>query len=331
MTHSEPLLEVRDLRVAFKTHRGMLEAVRGVSFSIESNQVLGVVGESGSGKSVAMLAILGLLPPNAVVSGSAKYKGMELLNLSNRQLADIRGSRLSLIFQDPLTALNPVMRIGDQIAEAIILHDSAATKKAALDRALQLLEMVAIPQPEQRLKQYPHEFSGGMRQRAMIAMAVANSPELLIADEPTTALDVTVQAQVLKVLDDLRKSQGIGLILITHDLGLIAGTADNVTVMYSGKAVEFGTVDSIFYKSKNPYTCGLLASLPKLDEQEEILYSIEGTPPTLNARPEGCAFHPRCSYAVERCRVEEPDLREVGEVWSACHLAEQVSRESFVR
>ena len=331
MTQSDPLLEVRDLKVGFKTHRGMLEAVRGVSFTIESNQVLGVVGESGSGKSVAMLAILGLLPPNAVISGSAKYKGMELLNLPNRRMADIRGSRISMIFQDPLTSLNPVMRIGDQIAEAITLHDSKISKREALNRSLRLLELVSIPQPAERLKQYPHAFSGGMRQRAMIAMAVANNPELLVADEPTTALDVTVQTQVLKVLDDLRKSQGIGLILITHDLGLIAGTADNVTVMYSGKAVEFGTVDSIFYNSKNPYTCGLLASLPKLDEQEEILYSIEGTPPTLNARPEGCAFHPRCSYAMERCRVEEPDLRRVGEVWSACHMAEQVSRGSFVR
>jgi oligopeptide/dipeptide ABC transporter ATP-binding protein len=322
MTQATPLLEISDLKVAFKSPQGELEAVRGVNLVVEEGQVAGIVGESGSGKSVAMLAAMGLLPPNAVVSGSVKFRAKELLGRPSREMARIRGARIAMIFQDPLTALNPVIKVGDQIAEAIRLHNRGISKKDALSRAAELLDRVAIPQPSQRLNQYPHEFSGGMRQRAMIAMAVANDPELLIADEPTTALDVTVQAQILEVLENLRISTQIGLILITHDLGMIAGAADSVTVMYGGCVVEFGSVDDVFYNSRHPYTRGLLSSLPKLDGEEETLFSIEGTPPSLVARPEGCSFHPRCPYAAGRCLNEEPVLRSVDKVLTACHRAE---------
>jgi len=324
MTQTTPLIDVRDLRVAFKTPLGELEAVRGINLAVKEGQVASIVGESGSGKSVAMLAVMGLLPSNAIVSGSVKFRGKELFGLPSRELANIRGDRIAMIFQDPLTALNPVIKVGDQIAEAIKLHNRGISKKDAFARTVELLDRVAIPQPLQRVNQYPHEFSGGMRQRAMIAMAVANDPELLIADEPTTALDVTVQAQILQVLDNLRVSTKIGLLLITHDLGMIAGCADSVTVMYAGSLVEFGAVDDVFYNSRHPYTRGLLSSLPKLDREEETLFSIEGAPPSLIARPTGCAFHPRCSYAVARCSTEEPKLRSVDKVLSACHLAENL-------
>ena len=330
MTQTAPLIEIRDLRVAFKSPQGELEAVRGVNLVVEEGQVAGIVGESGSGKSVAMLAAMGLLPPNAVVSGSVKFHGKELLGRPSREMANIRGARIAMIFQDPLTALNPVIKVGDQITEAIRLHNRGISKKDAIARTVELLDRVAIPQPLQRVNQYPHEFSGGMRQRAMIAMAVANDPELLIADEPTTALDVTVQAQILEVLENLRISTQIGLILITHDLGMIAGTADSVTVMYGGCVVEFGSVDEVFYSSRHPYTHGLLSSLPKLDGEEETLFSIEGTPPSLIARPKGCSFHPRCPYAAGRCLNEEPVLRAVDKVLTACHRAENFRNHKSV-
>jgi len=330
MTKATSLLAVRYLRVVFRSHLGDLEAVRGVNLTIEREQVVSIVGESGSGKSVASLAVMGLLPPNAVVTGSVRFDGQELLGLSSRDLSGIRGSRIAMIFQDPLTALNPVIKVGDQIAEAIRLHNRNISRKDVLGRAVQLLDAVAIPQPQQRVNQYPHEFSGGMRQRAMIAMAVANDPELLIADEPTTALDVTVQAQILQVLENLRESTKIGLILITHDLGMIAGTADSVIVMYAGGAVEFGGVDDVFYHSRHPYTRGLLASLPTIDQEQEVLFSIEGAPPSLIARPSGCAFHPRCPYAVARCVTEEPVLRPVDNVLSACHRAERMRTEEIL-
>ncbi len=325
MNKTMPLLEVNDLSVAFKSPQGELEAVRGINVMVEKGQVSSIVGESGSGKSVAMLAVMGLLPPNAIVSGSVRFHGKELFGRPSRELAKIRGARIAMIFQDPLTALNPVIKVGNQIAEAIQLHNQDISRKKAIDRAVELLDRVAIPQPDQRVKQYPHEFSGGMRQRVMIAMAIANDPELLVADEPTTALDVTVQAQILQVLQNLRESTGIGLILITHDLGMIAGNADSVTVMYAGRAVEVGVVDDIFYHSRHPYTRGLLASLPKLDQGEAMLFSIEGAPPSLVARPSGCAFHPRCTYAVARCIAEDPRLRPVDTVLSACHLAETLN------
>jgi oligopeptide/dipeptide ABC transporter ATP-binding protein len=325
MSETTPLLKVSDLSVAFKSPQGELEAVRGVNLTVEKRQVASIVGESGSGKSVAMLAVMGLLPPNARVYGSVQFRGEALFGRPSRELAKIRGARIAMIFQDPLTALNPVIKVGNQIAEAIQLHNQNISRKDAFERAVTLLKRVAIPQPGQRVKQYPHEFSGGMRQRVMIAMAIANDPELLIADEPTTALDVTIQAQILQVLQNLRESTGIGLILITHDLGMIAGNADSVTVMYAGRAVEVGGVDDIFYHSRHPYTKGLLASLPKLDRQEKMLFSIEGAPPSLVARPSGCAFHPRCTYAIARCATEDPRLRNIDTVLSACHLAETLN------
>ncbi len=322
-----PLLEVRDLHVAFRQRGGEVEAVRGVDFTLEKGQVLGIVGESGSGKSVAMLAVMGLLPPIATVTGSVRFHGQEIRGLPSRELQALRGKRVAMIFQDPLTSLNPVVTVGKQIAEMIRLHDRGVSRKQAIERATELLDLVSIPQPSQRVHQYPHEFSGGMRQRVMIAMAVANDPELLIADEPTTALDVTIQAQILEVLARLRETLGIGLVLITHDLGVVAGTADSISVMYSGRVVERGAVDDLFYDCRHPYTRGLLASLPKLDQSTERLVSIEGTPPSLATRPSGCAFGPRCPFVADRCRNEDPLMRRIGELDVACHVAETLDPE----
>ncbi|MHC4447645.1 MAG: ABC transporter ATP-binding protein [Planctomycetota bacterium] len=322
-----PLLEVRGLHVAFRVRGGAVEAVRGVDLTLEKGQVLGIVGESGSGKSVAMLAVMGLLPPVARVTGSVRFHGREIRGLPPRELQALRGKRVAMIFQDPLTALNPVVTVGKQIAEMIRLHDRGVSKKDAIGRAIELLGLVSTPQPDQRVHQYPHEFSGGMRQRVMIAMAVANEPELLIADEPTTALDVTVQAQILEVLARLRETLGIGLVLITHDLGVVAGTADSVSVMYSGRVVERGAVDDLFYGCRHPYTRGLLASLPKLDRSTDRLVSIEGTPPSLAKRPSGCAFRPRCPSAGDRCRNEDPMLRPISRLQVACHFAETLDVE----
>jgi peptide/nickel transport system ATP-binding protein len=317
-----PLLQVRDLAVTFPGPGGLrLHAVRGIDFNLNDGEALGVVGESGSGKSVSMLGLLGLLPESAVVTGSVLFRGQELLDMPRHALQAIRGARIGMIFQDPLTALNPVLPVGAQIVEAIRIHRDLS-RKAALARAVELLDLVSIPQPRERVQQYPHEFSGGMRQRVMIAMAVANQPELLIADEPTTALDVTVQAQILELLEDLRSRLGIGLILITHDLGVVAGTADAVAVMYAGRIVEQGNVDAVFDDPRHPYTRGLLAALPTLDAGDAPLVGIEGRPPSLRDRPPGCAFHPRCPLAEARCRVELPLLRFVGSTWCACHRAE---------
>jgi oligopeptide/dipeptide ABC transporter ATP-binding protein len=322
-----PLLQVRDLAVTFPGPGGQqLGAVRGVDLDLNDGEALGVVGESGSGKSVTMLGILGLLPKSAVVTGSARLRDEELLGMAPQALQAIRGARIGMIFQDPLTALNPVLRVGEQIVEAIRIHDRDISRKAAVARAVDLLDLVSIPQPRERVQQYPHEFSGGMRQRATIAMAVANEPELLIADEPTTALDVTVQAQILELLEELRTRLGIGLILITHDLGVVAGTADAVAVMYAGRIVERGEVDAIFDDPRHPYTRGLLAALPKLDAGDAPLVGIEGRPPSLRDPPAGCAFHPRCALAEARCRVERPAPRFVGSTWCACHLAEAADR-----
>jgi len=322
---ADPLLEIRDLRIRFATRAGHVEAVSGIDMALDPGGVLGVVGESGSGKSVSMLGVLGLLPSSALVTGSARFGGQELLAMPGPALRAIRGARIGMIFQDPLTALNPVLQVGEQIVEAIRIHHRDVSHKAAMARAVELLDLVSIPQPGERVRQYPHEFSGGMRQRAMVAMAMANEPELLIADEPTTALDVTVQAQILEVLQRLRARLGIGLILITHDLGVVAGMADTVAVMYAGRVVERGGVDAVFEASRHPYTRGLLAALPKLDAGDAPLVGIEGRPPSLSERPAGCAFHPRCPLAQERCRTEEPALREVGATWSACHFAEALS------
>ena len=319
MAEDEPLLEIRGLSVTLGSGH---DAVRGVDLTVEAGKVLGVVGESGSGKSMSMLAAMGLVPNRARIGGSVRYRGEELVGAPQRRLRELRGEKMALIFQDPLTALNPVLNVGEQIAEAIRLHHPDVSRHDAAGRAVELLSLVSVPQPERRARQYPHEFSGGMRQRAMIAMAVANNPEILIADEPTTALDVTVQAQILELLTRLRETLGIGLVLITHDLGVVAGAADTVAVMYAGKVVETGGVDDLFYGTRHPYTRGLLASLPTIEGGVEKLVPIPGSPPSVIRRPPGCPFHPRCPYAQPVCSAEEPVLRPVGRTRAACHFPE---------
>ncbi|WP_051429877.1 ABC transporter ATP-binding protein [Mesorhizobium loti] len=317
----EPLLSIRGLRVGFRKAGSQFEAVRGIDLDVAKGEVVGIVGESGSGKSVGMLAALGLTSKNAVVTGSVRFKGEELVGKPAREMRKIRGARIAMIFQDPLSSLNPVMTVGAQIAEAVRLHQRV-TRKQAMARAVELLNLVSIPQPERRASQYPHEFSGGMRQRAVIAMAVANDPDLLIADEPTTALDVTVQAQILTVLRSLQERLGLGLVLITHDLGVVAGHADRVAVVYSGRVVEQADVSQLFADPRHPYTRGLIASIPNLEESRDRLFSIDGSPPALGRLPGGCAFHPRCIHAEARCRVEDPPLHDIGGGrFSACHFA----------
>jgi oligopeptide/dipeptide ABC transporter ATP-binding protein len=325
-----PVLSVRDLSVEFKTDDGIVRAVDHVSFDVLHNETLGIVGESGSGKSVTSLAILGLLPKSARVTGEVLFKGERLLGLPEKQLERMRGSRIAMVFQDALAALNPVQKVGAQIDEAIAVHEHvpAAERRA---RVIELLDIVGIPNPKQRVDQYPHEYSGGMRQRAMIAMAIANDPDLLIADEPTTALDVTIQAQVLEVLERIQNRTKSSIMLITHDLGVVAGVADRVQVMYAGRPVERGTVDELFYDARHPYTQGLLESLPRLDRRSDKnsrLHRIKGQPPSLIFLPPGCAFHPRCPMARVPgvCNTERPELREVSPGhWSACHFAEELA------
>jgi peptide/nickel transport system ATP-binding protein len=320
-----PILEVRDLRVDFMAGDHRVQAVRGVDFAIPTGGTLGIVGESGSGKSITMRAVLGLLPGNARVAGSVRFCGEELIGATPQRLRAIRGARIGMIFQDPMTALNPLHTIGAQIVEAIRIHDHAISQRAARDRTVELLNLVAIPFPERRIDQYPHEFSGGMRQRVVIAIAVANNPELLIADEPTTALDVTVQAQILDVLARLQKERGVSLALITHDLGVVAGVADQVAVMYGGRIVERSAAAEIFYRSKHPYTRGLLGATPTVDKPVARLAAIDGAPPSLATRPSGCAFRPRCPLATPRCAAEDPPMRAVGASFTACHHAELLS------
>jgi oligopeptide/dipeptide ABC transporter ATP-binding protein len=310
---SGAVLSVRDLTVSFPTDDGVVNAVRGVSFDLRPGRVLAVVGESGSGKSVTALAVLGLLPKSAQVSGSATYADQELLGLGAKELNEVRGQHVAMIFQDPMTSLNPVHRVGDQIAEAVRAHHPDTSKPEARARAVQMLGTVGIPEPELRAEMYPHEYSGGMRQRAMIALAMVNGPEVLIADEPTTALDVTVQAQVLEALQAARRQTGAAMLLITHDLGVVAGTADEVLVMYAGKPVETGTVDQVFYEPRMPYTLGLLGSLPRVDAADDApLTPIPGAPPSMLGDRPGCPFAPRCPLVIDRCRQEEPPLAPVG-------------------
>ena len=308
------LLEVDDLTIRFPTEDGLVTAVTGLSFRMDPGQTLGIVGESGSGKSVTSMAVLGILPRRAQVSGSIRFRGRQLLGLSDRQLRPLRGNQIAMIFQDALTALNPVRTVGEQIAEAIRVHDSRPGRRELRDRAVELLDIVGIPSPAARAGQHPHELSGGMRQRVMIAMSIANEPELLIADEPTTALDVTVQAQIMDVIERIQDRTKAAILLITHDLGVVAGVADRVLVMYAGTKVEEGPVEPIFYETAHPYTQGLLASLPRLDRRQGgELHRIPGQPPNPLHRPAGCAFHPRCRHAeAGRCDVDVPVTAAVG-------------------
>jgi peptide/nickel transport system ATP-binding protein len=305
----QPLLSVKDLRVGFATEGGRLQAVDGVSFDLAAGEVLAIVGESGSGKSVTAQTILGLTrSDNATIAGSVRLREAELLDAGETELRKVRGAQIGMIFQDPMTSMNPVYRVGAQIVEAIRAHDSATSKADARARAIELLDSVGIPDPARRVDDYPHEFSGGMRQRAMIAMGLALEPEVLIADEPTTALDVTVQAQILRLLEELNRSRNLATILITHDLGVVAEVADRVLVMYAGKVVEQGSLDEIFYDPQHPYTWGLLGSLSRLDRpRPQRLPQISGAPPSLLAPPSGCAFRPRCPHEFGKC-TEVPGL-----------------------
>jgi peptide/nickel transport system ATP-binding protein/oligopeptide transport system ATP-binding protein len=304
-----PLLDVDNLRVSFATEDGIVRAVDGVSFGVRRGEVVAIVGESGSGKSVTAMTLMGLTRgPNAKIEGVATLDGTELLTASDDALQKIRGGSIAMVFQDPMSSLNPVYRIGPQIAEQIRIHDKKVSKAQALDRAAELMERVGIPRAKERLRSYPHEFSGGMRQRVMIAMALSCSPKLLIADEPTTALDVTIQAQILEELRQLRQLSSAGVILVTHDLGVVADIADRVVVMYAGRVVEQGTLDEIFYDPQHPYTWGLLGSIMRVDrDRSHRLPAIPGLPPSLMHPPQGCHFRPRCPHAFERC-TEVPEL-----------------------
>ena len=328
----EPVLTIRDLTVEFDTEDGVVHAVTDVSFDLHPGEVLGVVGESGAGKSVSMLTVLGLIPvpPGRIVRGEAHFKGEDLLKLPRRRLREIRGGPVAMIFQDPMTSLNPVLTIGDQVSEAFKAHHPGTNDEAAWKRTIELLELVGVPFAERRVDQFPHELCGGMRQRAMIAMAIANDPSVLVADEPTTALDVTIQAQIIEVLKEAQRETQAAIVLITHDLGLIAELADRVVVMYAGRVVELADVFSIFDSPRHPYTVGLLSSVARLGVDRERLEPIPGQPPSLITPPPGCAFHPRCAQSQGRaiCRTDVPELRAFGESGdhrSACHFAEELA------
>jgi oligopeptide/dipeptide ABC transporter ATP-binding protein len=327
----DPILSIKNLAVEFTTDDGVVHAVDDITYDVFPGETLGIVGESGSGKSVSTLSILGLIPqpPGRIVSGTAMFKGKDLLKMSKRELRRFRGDEVAMVFQDPMTSLNPVLKVGYQLGEAIKTHYPKVKDAEVKTRVVDLLRLVGVPNPDTRYSQYPHEFSGGMRQRAMIAMAIANSPSLLIADEPTTALDVTIQAQVLEVLKTVQAETNAATILITHDLGIVAELCERVLVMYAGRIVESGDVHTIFQNPRHPYTIGLMDSLPKLTEDEEWLRPIPGAPPSLINRPTGCAFHPRCFLSQGRlpCREDVPLLRAVDggtDHYAACHFAEEL-------
>lgn len=327
------LLEVRDLRTYFYTQEGTVKAVDGTTYTVEEGETLGLVGESGCGKSVSALSILRLIPqpPGKIVSGQILFEGRDILKLDEDELRRIRGGKIAMVFQEPMTSLNPVLTIGRQMTEAIELH-LGLKGKAARDRAVELLEMVGIPEARARLDDYPHQFSGGMRQRVMIAMAMSCNPKLLLADEPTTALDVTIQAQILEIMARLTREFGTAVIIITHNLGVVARYADRVNVMYAGKVIESAAATELYKNPKHPYTVGLLNSVPRLDQKrKEKLQPIEGLPPDLAHLPPGCAFYPRCAYRRDRCREEYPPFVLVGENhWAACWESDRVSKEATV-
>lgn len=327
---AEVLLSVRELQTWFHTDAGVVKAVDGLSFDLRRGEVLAIVGESGSGKSVTAKSVMGLVPnpPGRIESGQVLWKGRDLVGLGERELRTVRGREIAMVFQDPMSSLNPVHTVGRQIAEMVRLH-WRASRREAWARAVEMMDLLGIPQADRRSHSYPHEFSGGMRQRVMVAMALACEPDLLIADEPTTALDVTIQAQVLEVLGEIRQRTGCAILLITHDLGVVAGVADRVLVMYAGKPVERGSVDDVFYRSQHPYTLGLLSSLARADggSTRERLRPIEGSPPSLIQLPDGCSFHPRCPFArcPGPCITDEPALGGTDEAHgAACHFVDEV-------
>lgn len=321
---SEKLLEIKDLQVSFFTPVGEVKAVNGINYSLGNNEVMGIVGESGSGKSVEAYAIMGLLQsPGRVVGGQVLFDGENILTYDSKKMTDLRGNKISMIFQNPMTCLNPVYTIGDQLVEALTCHDKSISKADAKARAVEMLELVGINNAEKRFSQYPHEFSGGMRQRAMIAMALICNPKLLIADEPTTALDVTIQAQIIELMKDLQKKTDMSIVFITHNLGVVAEICDKVTVMYAGHVMEQGAVNDIFYNPQHPYTRGLLRSMPRLDsESQERMVPIEGTPVDLLDPPKGCSFGPRCEHCMKICLRNAPPMVEIGDNGhvSACWL-----------
>jgi oligopeptide/dipeptide ABC transporter ATP-binding protein len=315
MREANHLLTVKDLRTYFFSSQAVTKAVDGVSFYLDEGETIGVVGESGSGKTVSALSIMRLIPdpPGKIIGGKILFEGVDLLKLQDDRMREIRGNKISMIFQEPMTSLNPVFTIGDQISEAIVLHQGL-NKKDAYEKCIEMLKLVRIPSPEKRIHEYPYQLSGGMRQRVMIAMALSCNPKILIADEPTTALDVTIQAQILDLMNRLKEEMGTAIIMITHNLGVIAEMSKRVVVMYSGKVVEQGSVDDIFYHPQHPYTKGLLATIPRIDhdiQPEKKLPEIPGMIPSLYSLPEGCYFNPRCAYAMEICRQREPDLKEI--------------------
>jgi oligopeptide/dipeptide ABC transporter ATP-binding protein len=333
MTSTEPLLSVQNLRTQIATENGIVTAVDGVSFDLHRDEVLAIVGESGCGKSMTALSILGLIPPRVseITNGRVMFNGEDLTKVSKQRIRQVRGAEIAMIFQDALTGLNPVYRVGDQIVEMIRAHERIS-KRDAHKRAVELLGLVGIPKPELRAQQYVHEFSGGMRQRAMIAMAIALEPQVLIADEPTTALDVTVQAQVMEVMLEIKERINSSIILITHDLGLVAGAADRVLVMYAGRQIEEGRIDQLYAQPQHPYTHGLLNAMPRVDDTNNRLVQIAGAPPSLITPPPGCRFEPRCTFATDVCRAEYPEYQKSDAATHvACHHASQPNWQQTLR
>lgn len=320
--NTDYVLEVENLHTCFHTESGDVNAVNGLSMTLEAGKTLGIVGESGSGKSVTAYSIMQILAETGeITEGSVKYKGEDITKWSERELHNFRGSKCSIIFQDPMTSLNPVFTVGNQLFEAILLHTDK-NKKEAKERAIEMLTLVGVNEPESRMKQYPHELSGGMRQRVMIAMALAQNPSLIIADEPTTALDVTIQAQIMELMKEMKEKTGVSIMLITHDMGVVAEMADKIMVMYAGMVIEYATAREIFKDPKHPYTKGLLASIPRKDKDIDRLYTIEGTVPSLTSMPKGCRFCDRCTCAMEKCRNEQPPMYQFGERSVRCFLYE---------